>query len=66
MMNFFKKTPPADTTQVLAALARVVHPEQRRDIVQLKMVKDLATLHLDFIAQKNGYARVAVSQKTER
>ncbi len=41
MFNPFKKTPPVDTTQVLTALARVVHPEQRRDIVQLKMVKDL-------------------------
>jgi ATP-binding protein involved in chromosome partitioning len=40
-MNLFKKTPPVDTAQVLAALARVVHPEQRRDIVQLKLVKDL-------------------------
>ncbi len=26
-------SPPVDTTQVLAALARVVHPERRRDIV---------------------------------
>jgi len=41
-MNFFKKhSPPVDTTQVLTALARVVHPEQKRDIVQLMMVKDL-------------------------
>ncbi len=32
-MNFLKKSPPFDPTQVLAALARVVHPEQRRDIV---------------------------------
>lgn len=39
-MNPFKKN-TVDTTQVLAALARVVHPEQRRDIVQLKMVKDV-------------------------
>ncbi len=41
MLNLFKKTPPVDTAQVLAALARVVQPESRRDIVQLKMVKDL-------------------------
>lgn len=40
MFNPFKKS-QVDTTQVLAALSRVVHPEQRRDIVQLKMVKDL-------------------------
>ncbi len=40
-MNFFKKTPSIDSTQVLVALSRVVHPEQRRDIVRLKMVKDL-------------------------
>ncbi len=42
MLNRFKKTTPVDTTQVLAALARVVQPESRRDIVQLKMVQDLA------------------------
>lgn len=41
-MNFFKKFPPINTTQVLTALARVVHPEQKRDIVQLMMVKDVA------------------------
>ena len=41
MMNFSKKTPPINTTQVLRALARVVHPEQKRDIVQLMMVKNL-------------------------
>ncbi len=41
VMNPFKKTPSVDSTQVLFALSRVVHPEQRRDIVQLKMVKDL-------------------------
>ncbi len=32
-MNLFKKPPPIDTTQVLVALSRVVHPEQRRDVV---------------------------------
>ncbi len=32
MFNLFKKSPPIDTTQVRAALARVVHPEQRRDL----------------------------------
>ncbi len=42
MFNLFKKLAPSvDTTQVLVALARVVHPEARRDIVQLMMVKDL-------------------------
>src|SRR5512140_1883445 len=41
-MNFFKKSPTINTTQVLTALARVVHPEQKRDIVQLMMVKDVA------------------------
>ncbi len=41
MLKLFKKAPPVDTTLVLAALARVVQPESRRDIVQLKMVKDL-------------------------
>ncbi len=57
-MSLFKKSPPIDTTQVLVALSRVVHPEQRRDIVQLKVVEDL--VHLVLIAQKNGYARDAV------
>jgi len=38
-MNFFKKkSPPVDTTQVLVALARVVHPEQRRDLKQLNCI----------------------------
>lgn len=41
MFNLFKKRPPVDTTQVLTALSRVVQPETRRDIVQLKMIKDL-------------------------
>ncbi len=41
MFNPFKKHPAIDTTIVLTALARVVEPESRRDIVQLKMVKDL-------------------------
>jgi ATP-binding protein involved in chromosome partitioning len=41
MYNPFKKTPPVDPAQVLTALARVVHPESRQDIVQLKMIKDL-------------------------
>lgn len=40
-MSLFSRRPSVDTTQVLAALARVVHPEQRRDIVQVKMVKEL-------------------------
>lgn len=41
MFNLFKKPPPVDTAQVLTALSRVVQPETRRDIVQLKMIKDL-------------------------
>lgn len=42
-MNIFKKlagaanpSPPLDTTQVLVALARVVHPESGRDIGELE------------------------------
>ncbi len=43
MFSFFKKSHPSpiDTTKILAALSRVVHPESGRDIVQLKMVQDL-------------------------
>ena len=42
MLNFLKRnTPAVDTSQILVALSRVVHPESRRDIVQLKMVQDL-------------------------
>ncbi len=43
MFNPFKKTAPViETSQVLNALSRVVHPESGRDIVQLKMIHDLA------------------------
>ncbi len=42
MFNPFKKNPPLDPAQILTALARVAHPERGRDIVQLKMVQDLA------------------------
>jgi ATP-binding protein involved in chromosome partitioning len=42
MLNLFKRnTRTVEINDVLAALARVVQPEARRDIVQLKMVKDL-------------------------
>ncbi|MBI4790473.1 MAG: Mrp/NBP35 family ATP-binding protein [Chloroflexi bacterium] len=41
MLNLFRRNTTVDTAQVLVALSRVVHPESRRDIVQLKMVKDL-------------------------
>lgn len=42
MLNLLKRsTPSVDTSSVLVALSRVVHPESRRDIVQLKMIQDL-------------------------
>ncbi len=41
LRRFQRPTPTIDPTQVLTALARVAHPESGRDIVQLKMVKDL-------------------------
>ncbi|MBI3536924.1 MAG: Mrp/NBP35 family ATP-binding protein [Chloroflexi bacterium] len=45
MFSRFKKSPPLDPQQILVALARVVHPEKKRDIVQLQMVQNLVVNH---------------------
>ncbi len=46
LFNPFKKSLPADPTQVLAALARVVRPVQERDIVESMEVEMLCDVEV--------------------